>query len=291
MTREEMRASLLKRGRMRMARRKKRIWSILTALLAVVFLVSAGMVIRTQLQYRKIIADSNEAARIAGLPEGDIAPSEPVRQEPAPEETAPEETEEPLPGEAAALEDLDLAALQAINGDVVGWIVIPGTELSYPMVQGKNNSYYLYRNWKREKSDGGSVFLEATSSRDLTDFHTIVYGHRMRNDTMFGTLKYYKDEEFLREHPSVYLTVEGSVYRYDIFAVQEASVQGLVYRLDLETSHLEEEFIQFCIDNSVVDSGLVPGTEDRILTLSTCTGSGHATRWVVHAVLRDVWEI
>lgn len=97
-----------------------------------------------------------------------------------------------IPEATAALMDIDLEALRSVNEDVVGWIEIPGTELSSPLMQGTDNQYYLSHNWKGEKSGGGSVFLESVNSQDLTDFHTIAYAHRMRNDTMFGTLKYYK---------------------------------------------------------------------------------------------------
>lgn len=269
-----------------MTERKRR--HALMALLTLVLLVSAGMMLRQHLEYRKIAADSAEAAQVAGLPERSTQPSAPVQTEPgvSPE---PEEPPEPLPEEAAALADIDLEALQAVNEDVVGWIEIPGTGLSYPLMQGADNQYYLSHNWKKETSSGGSVFLESTSSRDLTDIHTIVYAHRMRNDTMFGTLKYYKDLDFWQEHPRIYVVTADGVYRYDIFAAQEASVTGIVYRLDIEESSLEEEFLRYCIEGSEIDTGITPEAGGRILTLSTCTGNDHANRWVVHAVLRYIW--
>ena len=196
---------------------------------------------------------------------------------------------EALPEEAADLADIDLGALRAANEDVAGWIKIPGTALSYPLMQGTDNQFYLSHNWKGEASRGGSVFLEATSSPELTDLHTIVYGHRMRNGSMFATLKYYKTLDFWQEHPRVYIVLDDGVYRYDIFAAREAAVGGPVYRLDLEERGLGDAFIQDCIDGSVIDTGILPDTGDRLLTLSTCTGTGYATRWVVHAVLAQVY--
>lgn len=279
---------------------------ILIALLVLVFLVSGGMIVRQQLQYRQMIADSDEAALVAGLqssavlepshpvpsrqPDEQEEPSEPPPEEPS--EPLPEEPSEPLPEEAAALTDIDLEALRAINEDVVGWIEIPGTELSYPLLQWEDNQYYLNHNWKKQPSSGGSVFLECTSNRDLTDYHTIVYAHRMRNDSMFGTLKYYNDLAFWQEHPCVYLMTETGVHRYEIFAAQETGTRGIVYRLDIEESGMEAEFLRYCTEESVIDTGITPATEERILTLSTCTSSGESTkRWVVHAVLRGIWTI
>lgn len=255
--------------------RPKNVWLIL---LAAVFLFSTGMIIRQQVQYHKIIEDSEEAIELAGLQSG------PVVGHLAP-------SSEPLPEEVLALARVDLEALRAVNEEVAGWIEIPGTELSYPLIRGTDNRYYLTHNWKKESSVGGAVFLEATSTGDLTDFHTIVYAHRMNNDSMFGLLRHYKNLDFWQEHPCVYIVTEAGVYRYDIFAAQEASVKGLVYRLDLETNHLEEEFLQFCEENSAISTGITPKASDRILTLSTCTNRGHAKRWVVQAVLQNIWTI
>lgn len=267
----------------------------LRLLFLAVLAVSVAMMIRQQLLYRSILSDSEEAARIAALSgREESAPTVLPAPGEAPNGTSepaapPKELPESMPEEAAALAGLDLAALRAINEDVVGWIEIPGIGLSYPLLQGSDNQYYLSHSWKREASDGGAVFLEAKSSRELTDFHTIVYAHRMRNDTMFGVLRHYKELDFWQEHPWVYLATDAGVYRYEIFAAQEASVKGLVYRLDLEESGLEEDFLQSCIEGSVIDTGVVPEAGDRFLTLSTCTGTGQPKRWVVHAVLREVW--
>jgi len=256
-------------------------------LLGAVLLFSLFMVVRQELRYRQIEADIAEAQRLAGLPVDDEtapAPSEPSEAE---DQTRPDGTLplEALPPEAAALADIDLEALRAVNKDVVGWIAIPGTMLSYPLLQTSDNQFYLSHNWKREPSSGGAVYLESTSDAGLGAFHTLAYGHRMRNGTMFATLKYYNKTDYLEAHPSVYIVLDNGVYRYDIFSAREAGVKGIIYRLDLEESGLEGEFLDDCLENSVIGAGFIPVKENRFLTLSTCTGIGHATRWVVHSVL------
>ena len=273
---------------------RKTIRIVLMCLLGAVFVVSMGMTIFHQMEYRKTLDDADEAARLAGLhretasrrPETAPPAAEPGPSKERPSEELLEGPEEPLPEEALELAGLDLEALRAVNQDVVGWIAIPGTIVSYPLVQGKDNQYYLRRNWKKQSISSGSIFLEAESSPDLTDFHTIIYGHRMRNDTMFGTVKYYSKADYWRQHPSIYIVLDETIFRYDIFAAYEASVKEIVYRLDIEEKHLEEKFIQYCKDHSVLDTGLTPGAGDRILTLSTCTSNLSETyRWVVHGVL------
>lgn len=275
----------------------KKMRAALTALLAAVFVCSAAFMAWHLFQYWKIGGDRQEAEQIAGLdsaqptlPSAPTAP--PETPEAQPEPTAPPETPEPLPQEAAALADVDLEALRGVNGDVLGWIMIPDTELSYPVVQGTDNRYYLTHNWKKEPSSGGAVFLESTNSPDFTGFNTIIYAHRMNNDTMFGTLKYYDSQDFWQAHPSVYVVVGETARRYDIFAAWEVGVRDIVYRLDLEESDLEEEFIRTCVDSSQIDTGLRPGADDRVLTLSTCTGLGASpNRWIVQGYLAQEYPL
>ena len=156
--------------------------------------------------------------------------------------------------------------------------------------QRADNDYYLNHTWKNERNSVGAIFMECKVQGDMSDFNTIVYGHRMRNLSMFGSLRYYNDLEYLKEHPSVYVAVDGAVYRYDIYAAYEVGLQTITYRLDVDTPEEKEECIRFGLESSVIDTGVVPTAEDKILTLSTCTGRGHATRWVVQAVCRGEEE-
>lgn len=265
-------------------KQKRRVF--LAAVLALAFSASMAMVICQQVEYHRMEADRQEARRIAGL---SSTPSPP----PVPQSTAtpvPDPAPEPRPKAGPTLEGVDLDALRAVNSDVTGWILIPDTELSYPLVQGKDNQYYLNHNWKKEQSGGGAVFLESTCAADLSGFHTIVYAHRMRGGAMFGTLKYYDSPDYWREHPSVYVVTGNGVSRYDVFSAHEVGIQETVYRLDIETRHLEEELIRYCLEGTAFDTGIIPTADDQIITLSTCTQSGgYARRWAVHAVLRESW--
>ena len=197
-------------------------------------------------------------------------------------QTAPEEEADPV---ALELGQMDLAALQEVNEDVVGWIAIPNTELSYPIVQGEDNDFYLDWTWNRERNSVGAIFLECQVSPDFDDFNTIVYGHRMRDGSMFGSLKHYRESAYWQEHPSVYIATDTFVRRYDIFAAHEAESKAITFGLGISSPTKKQEFIDFSLQQSVIDTGVVPLTSDRILTLSTCTGRDYSTRWVVQAVL------
>lgn len=253
---------------------KTTLYRLAVVLLALVLLISGGYILWKQLDYQKGARSYEAAARTAGIPQYIHAP----------EKTEEDGESEPL---EVLLSGVDLAALRETNPDAAAWIVIPDTVLSYPVVQGSDNTYYLNHTWTKERSAVGAVFMECTCAPDFSGFHTILYGHRMNNESMFGVLKSYENEDFWREHPAVYVTTDDGVSTYDIFAAHEVGIREIVYRLDVEENGWQQEFINFCLERSVLNTGIVPASEDKILTLSTCTGQGHATRWVVQAVLRE----
>lgn len=109
---------------------------------------------------------------------------------------------------------------------------------------------------------------------------------------MFGLLKYYQESAYWKEHPDFYVAVGKNIYRYAVFSAHETSITSPVYRLDLEEKGLEKEFLQFCIGSSVLLTDSIPEWEAytttskvQVVTLSTCTGRGHTTRWVVQGYL------
>ena len=262
---------------------KENIRKIVIVLLALVFLGSAGMMIHTHMQNAASEAARAEAKALAAQQ------SEPVVEEPpvvsvVPEEPVPEEPQ-PVDDYAKELLNTDLAALRAQNPDVLGWISIPGTEVEYPLMDGEDNDFYLNHTWLKEPNAAGSIFLEQLSSSDLTDFNTIIYGHRMRNNSMFGSLKYYDDPDYLAAHPYVYIVHDGGCDRYEVFAAYKAAVTSRTYQYAFKDEAQQQAFLDHALTSSVIDTGIVPDTNDRVITLVTCTGAGYESRWVVQAVL------
>ena len=250
---------------------------ILIAVLAVVFVVSLGFVIRSQMGYRQGADDYSDAQDMAGLPQV---------TEPVPE-MLPEEEIDPV---AEALRATDLAALQAVNEDVAGWIQIPDTVISYPVMHGENNDLYLDHTWDLKTNAVGAIFMDFRNSGDLSDFNTIIYGHNMRDDSMFGELHNFKNPEFLAAHPYVYVADESGCRRYEIFAAYEVSVSSAEsYQLEFADDADKQAFLDKCIALSGGDTEIVPTPADQVLTLSTCTGWGHSTRWVIQAVLDEAF--
>lgn len=184
---------------------------------------------------------------------------------------------------------MDISALQAVNSEVIGWLLIPGTELSQPVLQGKDNTFYLDHNWKLGHSDEGAVFMEWENSADFSDFNTILYGHNMRNGSMFALLHSYADPAFGKAHPDIYIVDGSGTRRYTVFAAFEAQVPGITYALGIRETADKLAFLRHSRARTVLDASAFPTVHDHILTLSTCTGRGYTTRWVVQAVLAESW--
>lgn len=248
---------------------KKKLRTVSILLLAAIVIICLGYTLLKLRDYRTGEQEYANAEQLAQLPE------------------EPEFVPEVGDPYAIALAETDLAALREVNSDVIGWISIPNTDVSYPLLQTNDNNYYLKRTWNLTASSVGSIFLECQNAPDFSDFNTIIYGHNMRNGSMFGGLKQYKNSSYWEEHPSVYIVDDSGVHRYDIFAASEVGVRTIIYGLQITTRALKQDFIDFSLKHSVLDTGIVPTYEDRVLTLSTCTGNGYSTRWVVQAVLAE----
>lgn len=261
---------------------------ILMLVLAFMFVASAALLIDHLIQYDAGARDQQEARELvnAVIPEAPV----PLTGLPSEAETVSHaeflpETAAYVPADeiAAAYSGMDMTELRAVNPDVVGWIHIPGTEIDYPILQGKDNDYYLHHTWQHRENIVGSIFLDYRNAAGFSDFNSILYGHHMRDGSMFHDLLLYEDEDFLQENPYIYLVDDsGKCIRYRVFAVYETATQ-LTYTVDFSNEQIREAWAADCAARSNMDLGRQPGAEDKILTLSTCTGESYTSRWVVQA--------
>lgn len=262
---------------------KRETRKILLIALAAVFAVSAGMLIRELVQYRQGEETYDDAKELANVP--DFSAPKNNQSAGISASTSVPSAKPASDPYAKQLNQMDFAALSKVNNDVFGWILIPGTVISYPLLNGGDNSYYLRHTWRRQSSVVGAIFLEESNSARMTDFNTIIYGHNMNNGSMFGTLKKYRTKGYWKAHPYVYITTVSGSRRYQIFTAYEVSTQGKTYQIGFPSATSRQSFLDYCMKRSNYSTGVTPKTYDRILTLSTCTGHGHATRWVVQARL------
>lgn len=262
---------------------KKNNLRIIALVISATLVISLFFIIWQQTDYRKSSSSREQAQQMAGVDDLKLEsiPTEFDEESEMEEEDPPRE---PDANEAALLE-MDLVALQQSNPDVRGWIAIPDTVISYPIVQGTDNSYYLNHTWNHEWNSAGSIFLEHQISPDFSDYNTLIYGHRMNNGTMFTGLHDYKSLELWQTHSYVYILTPTGVSCYQVYAAYEAPVDSITYALELNSESIYRDFLDFGLENSWIDTGVQPLSADPVITLVCCTGHGHAARWVVQAVL------
>lgn len=179
-------------------------------------------------------------------------------------------------------------ALQKVNDDVIGWIQIPDTEISYPILKGSTNDTYLRTNISMKYSVGGSIFVEATNAGDFSDMNTIIYGHNMKDGTMFSHLhKYTENDEFYAEHQYVYIyTPDGLVSTYHIEVAHVIDATSELYTVTIQD---EDRYRNMLSEENVLNTSIEDLTLDNLLMLSTChdTSVSETARTVVHAVLEE----
>ena len=129
------------------------------------------------------------------------------------------EEEEPPEEDTFSTIGIDFAALHAINTDIIAWLYIPDTPVSYPILYGETNQTYLRTTYERKSNILGSIFMDYRNNKEFQDWNTVIYGHNTSNDSMFGSLKKYKNQEYADSHPYVQVIRENDVLVYEIFSV------------------------------------------------------------------------
>jgi sortase B len=183
--------------------------------------------------------------------------------------------DQPPATESQAEPRLDISQLSEINPDFVGWISIEGTSLSYPVVQGNNNVRYLNTTFGGGRNPAGAIFLDYHAAHGFDTPIAVLYGHNMRNDTMFSPLIEYLDPEFLRDHPEILImTAAGETLSYQVFYARQAGMRDSIYTLDFNDSNIAVAFFN-----------TAPPETSRFLVLSTCHPYNRDSRILVYAAL------
>ena len=216
---------------------------------------------QTVTDIQKVPATSGESAA-APLPEESPEPTEPAEPDP----------NYPL---------VDFAALKEINPDVLGWIYIEGTTINYPIVQGADNDYYLSRLVDGTSNKAGSIFLDYRNTPDFSDYHTVIYGHNMKNGTMFADITEYKKEAFLEAHPVGKIMTPRGNFQIEIIGGYVADLRDPAWELHFETDEDRLEWLRDAMKRSTVGGDYVPVGGEQIITLSTCSYEFDDARFVV----------
>ncbi|MGN0342234.1 MAG: class B sortase [Roseburia sp.] len=187
---------------------------------------------------------------------------------------------------------IDFDALQALNPDCIGWIYFENLDISYPIMQGEDNEYYLEHTFEGQQVTAASIFMDYQNAADFSDENTFIYGHNMKDKTMFGKLNGYSEEDFYLENPCFYIYTPDYIYRYDIFSCYLGAVaQEEIFSLSFGSQEEYQAYLDLIQRKAAYDTGVEVTTEDRIVTLMTCNMAGHDYRFFVHGVLAEATAV
>ena len=188
--------------------------------------------------------------------------------------------------------EVDFKALREKNPDTVGWLYVGSCGISYPIVQGEDNDYYMNHTFEGTVNSSGAIIMDYRDDKYLKDWNTFIYGHNMKNGSMFGSLKkLLKDETLYDSDPYIYIYLPGYIYRYKIFSYYKDEPDSKMY-WTADTLQEYRQYIRDALSLSVRDLGVETSEENNMVTLVTCSGSGAGKmRFFVHGEFIDRYKI
>lgn len=215
---------------------------------------------------------------------------EEVKTEP---EKEPEQEPEAEPAQPTVEIPIDFAALQTQNPDVYAWIQIPGTAVDYPILQSEtDNAYYLNHTIDHEEKPEGAIFTERYNTKTFDDPNTVIYGHDMKNGSMFQSIHNYMDRSFFDANRDITIYMTDRILHYKIFA---AYLTDNTHLLMSHNFWNEEDYQQYLDSifskrdmNAFIDTSVEVTNQDKIITLSTCYAGISTQRYLVQAVLVSI---
>lgn len=264
---------------------KNGIWTVLT-IVALVVLVVCGVSIARQLigisQQREMDEQMSNIAR----PSQESGTTADPSATPAPSGDADQPAQSPTP----VPQEIDFDALHEENEEIIAWITLDGTVIDYPVLcRPDDDTYYHTHNVKGQEATAGAIYIQGSyNSTDFSDFHTVVYGHNMRDGSMFAALHKFEDEDFFNEHDTVVIYTPTKRLTYTIFAAYARDDAHLMRKYDYTSTEGRQAFLdEISTHSGNFRSGVELTTDSHILTLSTCIGSADDQRYVVQAVLTE----
>lgn len=186
---------------------------------------------------------------------------------------------------------VDFDSLHEVNPEIYAWIYIPGTDISYPVLQHDgDNGYYTRRAEDGNYFTGGCIYSENYNKKDFSDPMTVLYGHNLRSGKMFAQLNDFADVKVFDEHRYIYIYTPEKMLVYEIFAAYPFSHKHLLLNFDFNDSEQFEAFFDDVmykpgLSSNFMDNVELDGTKDKILTLSTCLRGDNQQRYLVQGRL------
>ena len=204
-----------------------------------------------------------------------------------------EEAVLPEPEEEIAELPIDFEGLWQINPEIYAWLEVPDTNMNYPILQheGEDQSYYLSRDMYCKDNVAGSIYTEHYNNKDFQDPHTVIYGHNMKNGSMFHNVRYFAEREYFDEHEELYIYLPDKILKYQIIACYEYDDRHLLGTFDFDDVEAYGEYLENVMNPrsmyTMIREGVEVTTEDKLVTLSTCIANKPNNRRLLQAVLTE----
>lgn len=190
--------------------------------------------------------------------------------------------------------DIDFKEIHKINEDVIAWIYAKDTKINYPVLQGDTNDEYLRTMYNREYNISGSIFVDSACEKPFEQFNTIVYGHRMKDKSMFGSFGEFRDADYFKKHQTMYIVTPEKKYKVGLFSVITIKADSPLYNMnfggDTEKSSYLEQIKGLneakCEEADAAAKSVEP--TDNIVMLSTCSYEYEDARLVLYGKLEEM---
>lgn len=191
-----------------------------------------------------------------------------------------------MEGISVMLPSIDFDALESINPDTIGWLYCPDTVINYPVMMGGDNSYYLTHLPDGTEGKYGALFLDCEASLD--DIHPLIYGHHMRDGSMFASLTNYGEQAYYESHPIVYLITRRTVYEIILFSGFETSDISQAFQRNFEDDAHYHEWLMWLREQSNFRADVPVNSSNHVLSLSTCAYSFNNARYILTGVMKPI---
>ncbi len=178
-------------------------------------------------------------------------------------------------------DSIDFDSLREINPDVIGWLYYEDTVIDYPVVQGENNEVYLSMLFDRTWGGCGTLFADCITEEPFRQFNTIVYGHHMKDGTMFACLKELRDPEYCKKHPKLELSTPEGRFDLEIWAFLNEPGDSKIYTTNIEGEENKQAYLDLTEELAAYTTDVNVTTEDRLVMLSTCAYEFEDARYII----------
>lgn len=265
---------------------KKSIWKVILILAVVVFIGSAGYLgyrfyHNQKQQVQKEELDEEVQIDIDELLKMDFTERDGITSS-IPADVFTDDTDKRI----------DFKKLQAYNKELVAWIYIPNTKIDYPIGrhEGEDQTYYLNYDMYGEPSYSGCIYMENLNKKDFTDNNTVIYGHNMKNGTMFKGLHKFEDKKFFDDNKYAYIYLPDRTLVYEIFAAYTTDDSHILSAYNFKDKKVYQKYLDMVTNPRYMGAnmreGTVVTTDNTIITLSTCVGGSPENRYLVQGVLK-----